>query len=203
MNIKNVVFDVGQVLVDFRWHEYMQDLGFPEAEIDELGGRMVMSRYWHELDLGIQNEEDAPEYFSSIMPQYKNEIKLFWKRIEEIVVPFSYSGPMVRKIKEQGYKVYLLSNYPVQMAKVHWAKMDFMDELDGYIISAQEHLSKPDPAIYRLLEKKFGIDLTESVFIDDREDNVAAAGKLGMKEILFTGYDDLRKSLDLLGISIP
>ena len=67
--------------------------------------------------------------------------------------------------------------------------------MDGYIISSKVKLIKPNPEIYKLLESKFGIKLSESIFVDDRQINVDAAEKLGVKGILFTGIDDLTKKL--------
>ena len=71
---------------------------------------------------------------------------------------------------------------------------------DGYIISAYERIVKPDEKIYRLLTEKFGIDLTESVFIDDRQINIDAANALGMKGILFKNLDDCMEALNKEGI---
>lgn len=202
--MKNIVFDVGMVLVNFRWHDYMKDLGFPEDRIQELAENMVFSEYWHELDLGTKREEDAPAYFIGKMPQYEKEIRLFWQRIDEIALEYPYDKPMIRALKEQGYRVYLLSNYPLHMAEVHWSRFSFLQDLDGYIISAREGVTKPDPAIYRILETRYGLDLRECLFIDDRKENTDAAVNLHMDGYVFTGYDGLRDFLrNKYGIRIP
>lgn len=198
--IRNIVFDVGDVLVDFRWRAYMKDLGFSDALTEELGQKMVMSEFWHEMDLGRWEEEDAQKYFIEKMPEYKTEITLFWQNIADIVKPFPYSDPMIRSLKKQGYGVYLLSNYPAHLAEVHWKTFGFLNAVDGYIISGREHLTKPDARIYRLLPERFGIRLSESVFVDDREKNVEGAVQTGMEGILFQGYGKLKEAFRKKGI---
>lgn len=199
---KNIVFDVGDVLVDFRYRAYMADLGFSDEVIDLFSDNMVMTEYWHRLDLNEVNEEDALIHFSKEMPQYQREVELFWKKIEAIVSEFPYAGSLVRGLKEKGYAVYLLSNYPKRLSDVHFSKFTFRDVLDGKVVSGHEGVSKPDPAIYHRLEEKYGIRLDESIFIDDRGNNVEAARKLGMDGILFTGYEDLIAELKQRDITI-
>ena len=71
-----------------------------------------------------------------------------------------------------------------------------MKYTDGKIVSGFEKLAKPDPRIYKLLFERYSLDPTECVFIDDRQINIDAAMKLGMKTILFTDHDSVRKKLD-------
>ncbi|MBO4591624.1 MAG: HAD family phosphatase [Eubacterium sp.] len=193
--IKNIVFDVGDVLVDFGYRRYMRDLGFDEETVDFLSENMVVTEFWHELDLGVRDEAEAVETFTKKYPQYKDEIIKFWDQIEFIVEEYTYSEPLVLKLKELGYNVYILSNYPIETAERHWPKFKFLPHTDGHIISGYEKVTKPDEAIYRLLESRFGVDLTESIFVDDRQVNIDAANKLGMTAIRFTGIDDLLERL--------
>ena len=113
----------------------------------------------------------------------------------DIAREYDYSEKLMIDLKAKGYKVYLLSNYPDKLSDMHWSKFKFLKQMDGYIISSKVKLIKPNPEIYKLLESKFGIKLSESIFVDDRQINVDAAEKLGMKGILFTGIDDLTKKL--------
>ena len=196
--IRNIVFDVGNVLAHFRYREYMRDLGF-DSELEEyFVEKVIMSDYWSLMDNGLVDDAMAEEHFRKEMPGYEKELAEFWKDIEHIVSEYDYSEWLVRTLKEKGYKVYALSNYPDKLSDMHWAKFRFLPLMDGYIISAKEKLIKPDPAIYKLLESRFGISLNESIFVDDREVNVEAAEKLGMTGILFTGLEDLKTKLDIM-----
>ena len=198
MSIKNVVFDVGEVLAEFRYMNYMRDLGFDEEVVVFLAENMVLSEFWHELDLGIRTNSEGKRVFTEKYPQYALEIDKFWDHLEDIVREYDYAPGLIREIKQMGYKVYILSNYPIEIAEMHWPKFRFLPLTDGHIISAYEKLTKPDAAIYRLLESRFGLDLTECLFIDDRQINIDTAKELGMETVLFTGYDELVEKLGCL-----
>ena len=193
--IKTIVFDVGDVLIDFRYEEYMRDLGFSEDVIRLFVENMILTEHWHQLDMGELDEADAPAHFSRLMPGHDREVRLFWEHIADIVAEYPEAGPLITDLKQAGYAVYLLSNYPPKLADLHWRVFTFLDQLDGMIISGREHITKPDPAIYRLLDSRYGLELSECLFIDDRDVNIEAAAALGMDTVLFTGYDALRTEL--------
>ena len=179
--IKNVVFDVGMVLADFRWFDYMLDLGISPEHADFLGKNMVLTKYWDEMDLGIFDEEKGCEFFSGLFPEYRDDIEKFWKDPAEIVWEYDYAEGLIRDIKAAGYNVYLLSNYPPKMSAIHWPHFKFRKHTDGEVISGIEKVAKPDPAIFKLLCDRYFLNPSECLFIDDREKNVNAAMKLGMK----------------------
>ena len=200
--IRCVVFDVGNVLADFRYRDYMRDLGFPEETVEFLARNMVETDYWAELDLGRHTIADAVETFTGRYPALAGEIRAFWENIRHIVAEYDYAQPLIHRLKEKGYGVYLLSNYPVETAEMHWPTFRFLPETDGRIISGYEKLAKPDPAIYRLLESRFGLDLGTCVFIDDNPANVKAARAVGMEAVRFTGLPALEEALKDLGVTL-
>ncbi len=202
MDIKNIVFDVGNVLVAFRYRELMQDLGFDETTVDYLAKNMVETPFWNELDRGDKMNADAIEKFTNELPEYKSEILKFWDNIQDVVKEYDYSEGLVKELKAAGYGVYILSNYPVETYHMHWPHFKFLPHADGYIVSGFERVIKPDEKIYRLLESRFGIKLEDSIFVDDRQINIDAANSYGMKGILFTGYDDLIDSLKKYNIEL-
>ena len=181
--IKNVVFDVGDVLVDFRYRNLMRDLGFDEECVE------FLSKY-------------AVEKFTNEFPQYKDQVIKFWDNIQDVVREYDYAPSLVKSIKDQGYGVYILSNYPIEISEMHWPLFKFLPISDGHIISGYEKITKPDEAIYRLLETRFGIKLEECIFVDDRQINVDAANSYGMTAILFKSLDQLKDELSNYGINI-
>jgi len=201
--IKNIVFDVGDVLVHFRYRDHMKDLGFSSEVVDFLSENMVLTDFWHELDLGIRTEQEAIDTFTTLYPQYDREIRIFWANTEPLVAEYPYAKPMIQSIREQGYGVYLLSNYPTDLSDRHWPKFTFLPETNGHIISAFEKMAKPDPRFYQLLTSRFGLNLNECIFIDDRPKNITPAAELGMKALPFTGYEKLKSDLQEFGIRIP
>lgn len=200
--IKNVVFDVGNVLADFRYRDYMRDIGFSEEKVSFYSDNMVNSVIWNMLDKGDMTEAEAEEHYIKLYPEDENLLRLFWKEIADIIAEYPYSEPLVKALKDKGYKVYALSNYPDRMSDIHWPNFKFLKHMDGYIISAKEHMVKPSEEMYRLLEKRYGIDLKESLFVDDRPVNTEAAKKLGMEICDFTGIEKLISDMEKLGIDI-
>ena len=193
--IKNVVFDVGNVLIDFCWERHCRRLGYTEDIIQSFGKQMVSSDCWDRLDEGTMEETEAIEEFIRRMPQYEAEIRKFWDTAEGFVEEYPYAAPMMDLLHKKGYKVYLLSNYPLEMYRLHWKRFHFFPYVDGYIVSAVEKMRKPDIRIYQLLCERYQLNPSECFFFDDRQENVDAAIHAGMKAELFTGYETVAKYL--------
>lgn len=189
--IKNVVFDVGMVLIDFCWEECCKRLEFSEEIIHAFDVNMIQSEYWDMLDEGTITTKGAIDKFIAAMPQYEKEIRLFWEHAQWFVKEYDFATPMIKELQKDGYKVYLLSNYPYDMYKLHWPTFSFFELVDGYVVSAVEKLKKPDPSIYKCLLNRFELNASECLFIDDREVNVKAAQKVGMQAKQFIDYKDL------------
>ncbi|MCR4604522.1 MAG: HAD family phosphatase [Eubacterium sp.] len=199
--IKNIIFDVGDVLVSFRYRDYMGDLGFDDETVEFLTKNMIFTDFWKGMDLGQEDVDEACDHFCARFPELKEKIELFWNNIEDIVGEYDYSLPLVQSMKAKGYKVFLLSNYPDKLADMHWKHFSFLPEVDGYIISAKVGLAKPDQKIYLMLMDRYRLKPEECIFIDDREDNLAPAEKLGLQTILFESYEDLIKKLEEAGVA--
>ncbi len=202
--IKNIVFDVGGVLVDFCYMEYMRKLGFPEEVCKEFESDIILSQLWNDMDKGDLLMDKAKIKFKArLREMYRpcdREVDLFVENIKGIVKEYDYAEPLLQRLKDSGYKVYILSNYPKDLSDLHWKDFKFLPVADGYIISAYERIVKPDEKIYRLLTERFGVNLSESVFIDDRQINIDAAEKLGMQAILFRDHDTLISEFEKKGI---
>ena len=195
--IKNIVFDVGNVLVHFRWRELMIDLGTSEETADFLGKNMVLTEFWDRLDLGVEDEDKACEHFTELFPQYKKDIEMFWKNIPDVVRTFDHTLPLIKTLKAAGYKVYLLSNYPPKLSDLHWPGFTFRNLTDGEVISGKEKIAKPDPAIFRLLCERYGLEPSECLFIDDRKKNTDAAELVGMKGLVLDGREGIDSGIIL------
>lgn len=197
--IKNIVFDVGNVLVDFRWREYMKDLGFSDEVTEFLGEHMVMSPLWDELDRGLTPREEVIQQMKDLVPEYPREADLFFENIREIVITRKYSKGWLKELRERGYKVYLLSNYPKELFETHMEdRFDFINEIDGMVVSGYVHMVKPEPGIYQCLLEKYNLDPDECVFLDDRQINIDAALKEGFHGIVFQDYTSGREELEKL-----
>ena len=195
MAIKNIVFDVGGVLVDFCFREYMYELGFDKDTVELFTEHMIFSKHWDELDRGVLTHKEAEEIFKKEIPGHDKEMDLFWKNLMGIVKEYDYSENLLVKLKQKGFGIYILSNYPKELSDLHWPTFNFLKNADGKIISGYERIAKPDIEIYKLLESRYGLDLKESLFVDDRQINIDGAKMAGMQGLLFNDYDGFIKEL--------
>ena len=197
--IKNVIFDVGMVLINFRYREYMEDLGFSKEQQEIFCEKIIENKLWGDLDLGVRKTEDIIREMKDRVTEYPAEADAFFDRISDIVETFPYALPWIREIKQKGYRVYLLSNYPKELFALHAKeKFTFADAVDGRIVSGYVKMVKPDPEIYKLLCMTYDLQPEECVFLDDREDNLNSAEALGFHTIRFQNYEQARTELEAL-----
>lgn len=199
--IKNIIFDIGGVLVSFEPDRVFREMGLPEEEVQILYQHTAKSPYWKELDRGVLPKEEVFQTMVNTMPQAyrKDAMEFFTKRIPEAVTSFDYSADWLKGLKERGYNIYLLTNYPEWLFETHWKKgFTFVPYVDGKIVSGKVKLIKPDHAIYETIIKKYSLNPAESVFIDDVKENVQAAKETGLNAIQFTNINDVKNQLEKL-----
>jgi len=195
---KNIIFDIGNVLVSFRWKELMGDLGFSPECIATLTENMVHHPLWDELDMGIRPHHEIISDMKTLSPMYAGQIDSFFENIGCVVCRQPHSAAWLSGLKDRGLGVYLLSNYPDWMFELHSKDFDFLPYADGMVVSSHVHLMKPDPKIYRLILEKYSLRAEECVFIDDRAENCAAAEDVGIRSIVFTGAEQAQSELEAL-----
>ena len=192
--IKNLIFDVGGVLFDYRWKEMFMDYGLDEDNAIRVGTQMFNDpdRTWDIFDLGIKSDEEITDIFCKKYPGDEDVIRWFIRHGEYMQVPRPKVWKKVHELKQKGfipvlahvgYKIYILSNYPESLFKKHTEYADFMDDIDGLMVSYMIHKAKPAEDIYKALCDKYGLDRSESIFFDDRSENVEGAIKFGMKSV--------------------
>ncbi len=197
--IKNIVFDVGMVLVDFKWRKVMSDVGCTEEEIETISSVMVNGPMWNELDRGVMDEEDVISQMIEKLPGYEDKARAFWNNVHLTIESFPYSKDWVKGLKEDGYRTYLLTNYPRSLYKNTAEQyFTFLPYIDDVLVSSHEKMIKPDKEIYERLLEKFGLEAEETVFIDDRIVNIKGAESVGITGIHFTNYEEVSKKLDKL-----
>lgn len=198
--IRNIVFDIGNVLADFRWRGFLEDKGFEGELLERIARASVKSPFWAEFDRGAWDEERLMEEFVKNDPEIEEELHRAFDSVAGIVAPREYAIPWIEELKEKGYRVYYLSNF-AHKAYVECADaLKFLPFTDGGILSYREKLVKPDPEIYRLLLKRFDLTAQETVFLDDTLENVKAAEALGICGIHFLTKEQACKELAALGV---
>ena len=198
--IKNIVFDIGNVLAQVRYNEYVRDLGIAPEKQDRVAKATAEGPYWSLMDKGVLTSEQTMLNCIALDPGVEPEIRLFFKDMHELVVEYPDACEWIESLKSRGLKIYLLSNYSKENFEM--AEKDglfkFLKLADGRVVSYQVRMLKPDPAIYNLLFEKYGLDPKECVFLDDSPRNVEAAEKLGMRGVLVDDREWARAELEVL-----
>lgn len=197
--IKNIIFDIGDVLVHFRWKQVMIDLGFSETEIALLYKALFESRWWNEWDRGVIPEEEVMRHMKEEGKGLETQMAHFFEHKGELVIQYPYVEAWMQSLKQQGMKLYLLSNYPMSLFELHAKNtFTFLPYVDGKVVSGYVKHVKPEPEIYTILLNTYGLKPEECVFLDDRADNVEAARKMGIHSILFEGFEAANQALERL-----
>lgn len=188
--IKNIIFDFGNVLVEYNLKGFMLKKGISPDMIKRILKASVMGPYWDEFDRGALTEEEAIAGFLSIDPDIEQELHTVFDNIHGMLTKRDFADAWIDELKASGYKVFYLSNYSKKAATECADSIDFIGKTDGGIMSHQVLMIKPDPEIYKMLIKRYGLDPQECIFIDDTEKNVEVAESLGMTGIVFTTKED-------------
>lgn len=198
--IRNIIFDIGNVLADFRWREFLQDKGFDEAMIERIAKASVLSPVWDELDRGVWTEEELMAGFIRNDPEIERELHEAFDNVAGMVTMRDYAIPWILELKEKGYGVYYLSNFSGKVRRECADSLAFLPLTDGGILSYQDKVIKPGEEIYRLLLERFGLKAKECVFLDDTLKNIEAAKALGFYGIHFRSREQALEELRELGV---
>ena len=181
---KSIVFDLGGVMVDFAPRAYLVDRICNEEIEEQVYDLTFGSEEWKQLDAGLVSRFDGNQAMLRNAKAAGREFEVQGVLDDwlHILRPRRRMQELVRKLKSRGYCVYYLSNIPEDV-------LDFLTErdlkglFDGGVASCEVHINKPDPRIYKALLDKYQLKAGESVFIDDRLENVQAAFRLGFAGI--------------------
>lgn len=199
--IKNIVFDLGNVLIGFRPKKFTRE-NVEEKYQDRFFEVVFGGQEWKDLDRGTLTYEEAIKIFTEKLPQCEKAIKkLFDENIYECLEPIEKNIALLPKLKEN-YNLYIISNFHLKAFENIYEKWDFFKLFDGKIISAHHKLMKPEPEIYQLLLDTYSLKAEECLFIDDVEGNIVGAKNLGMNGIQLTNYNFLEEKLKEYGIMI-
>lgn len=196
--IKNLIYDFGRVLVTYDF-EHISSFGFASEEDLQAFVKIVSDpAFVRRCDLELIPFEDLIREMQQTYPQWKEQWQMFYDRYLEFV-----TGEMpgmrayMTELKARGYKLYGLSNWCSTIYRV-MKEYEIFNLLDGFVVSSDYQVVKPDAEIYRVLLDKYELKAEECVFADDRADNVEAAQKVGMQAIVFTTTEAYKEALEPL-----
>ncbi|MBU3177536.1 HAD family phosphatase [Clostridium estertheticum] len=193
--VKNIVFDLGNVLLDFNPIRYLKTLISDKIKVQEVYEDIFTSKEWIMLDRGIITEEEAVNEICNRSLENSELIKLIMHNWYELLTPIEDTVEILKELKHNGYRLYFLSNFHLLAYEDVTKRYEFFKDFDGGIVSYKEKLIKPDGEIYNKLINKYKIKAEESIFIDDTIENIEGARDLKFEVILFKNSKDLRKEL--------
>ena len=199
MNIENVIFDFGGVLVDWNPRHLYRSYFDTNEEMEHFL-HTVCSDDWNiEQDRG-RSLADGTRLLQEKFPEYNSLIELYYGKWEVMLksdIPETVS--LLYQLKEK-YGIYGLTNWSTETITIAYGRYAFFSDFDGIVVSAEEKLIKPDPKIYERLLHRYNLKAETCVFIDDNLRNVKAAAELGMVAIHFRNPDQLKFDLTALHI---
>ena len=174
--IKNIVFDLGNVILK----------GFPAdvlniIDLNDDERKIVKEKFfsnWNKLDMG--NESLQEHYLRSKIP-----ISLRQESTQKIIDYYKYREfntdliKLIQELKREKYNVYILSNNNSE-ASEYLRKLQLFESIDGWVVSCDYHIIKPDKKIYEILFEKYNLNPNECYFIDDKKINIEVGKSLGM-----------------------
>ncbi|HBJ78280.1 MULTISPECIES: HAD family hydrolase [Fusobacterium] len=200
--IKNIIFDLGNVLIKYSPESFLEKNVKKERQ-EKFIATVFKSKEWLELDRGTLSYEDAIEKFAEIIPEDRENLeKLFKNNIMDCLAPIEENIEILKKLKKKGYNLFVLSNFHRPAFEQVQKEWEFFDEFDGGVISCYCHLLKPNQRIYELLLARYGLIPEETLFIDDTKINVEKAEKIGMEGIYLDLPEMLEKLLKKKGIEV-
>lgn len=201
--IKNIVFDMGNVIIRFDPELFMVRLGLAEEDRKLLKRELFVSLEWSRMDRGSLTDEEAAEIVCRRVPERLHDaVRRLVGMWDRPILPVEGMYELVEELRGVGYGIYLLSNASFRQHD-YWPRVPASKFFDGTLISADVKLVKPQPEIYRLLCDKFSLVPEECVFIDDSTSNAEGAYFCGINALVFHGdAHEMRLKLNELGVKV-
>lgn len=194
--ITTIIFDLGNVLLNWKPAEYLDKNGFDSLKKEIILNDVFKSREWMELDNGDITLDEAINSIGSKSALKTEEIRAVFNLRTEIIFPLTPNTRLLPVLKKQGFRLYYLSNFPDDIFDEIYNKYDFFSFFDGGEISARLGVSKPDPRIFRILMEKYSLQPEECLFIDDIHHNTNSAEALGIRAIHLQDPDMLMSEIE-------
>ena len=200
--IKNIVFDVGNVLFAYNPH-YIADIILTDSIHKSVYVNNLLTHdIWHEMDRGDKNWNDAVHHIIPYHPEPEKAKSDVYRLVHEFHFHLTKMETCtIFESLQKRYPVYILSNFQDKPFESLENLYPHINNVAGKIVSARVNLKKPEPEIYRHLLDTYKLNPAETVFIDDLKENITAAENLGITGIHFTSHQELKKQLEKLGVT--
>ena len=200
--ITTVVFDVGKVLFEWDLRHLFAKLIADKAELEYFVTHVVTPEWHFQHDAGRPLAEMTAER-TALYPKYKNEIDAYRTRFNETIPgPVTGSLEIVRELAERAVPLFAITNFGAEFWERFRPTQPIFDHFGDVVVSGVEKMVKPDPDIYVLALRRFGLKPGEAIFIDDNHDNIVSARANGFAAHHFTDAEKLRRELVALDLLV-
>ncbi|MEG0803783.1 MAG: HAD family phosphatase [Pygmaiobacter sp.] len=200
--LKNIVFDLGGVVVDYNPHDYLTERFLDKPLEDFLYEHIFASGIWRELDAGRITLSKGVQLMLADCSNHRYEAQMVLDDWRDMLTTKTDTVRLMEKLHDAGYHLYFLSDISADVLNIFREKKRFMRLFEGGIASCEVHLLKPERAIFTCLLDTYQLNPTETVFVDDLKENIDAAAELGFTTIPFKNTADLYKMLIFLGVPL-
>ena len=193
--VRAVVFDVGRVLYQWQLSALFEKMVDDPARLERLLGEVVTEEWHFEHDRGRPLADMVPERIA-LFPEFEAEITAYATRFNETIPgPVPGSIELVERLDDAGVPLFAITNFGAEFWAGFRPTAPVFDRFRDIVVSGEECLAKPDPAIFALAARRFGHEPAEMLFIDDNAANIAAAKACGWRVHQFTGAAKLERDL--------
>lgn len=202
MTMKNIIFDLGNVLLTFKPKEFLLNILKDEKKVDSFTSKAIMTETWLKLDRGTISVDNAIKKLKADFPEEMDMIDLFFTHWMDMFKPIKKNVTIAERLKQKGYNLYILSNFILEPCEEVNRRLEFFKLFDGAVYSYQIHHLKPENEMYTHLTETYGLNPEESVFLDDHQECLIPAEEMGMKVIWVQEDTDIQEKLLKLGIAV-
>lgn len=196
--IRNIIFDIGGVLLDYNPKTYLDKLDIKESRRNKLNDVIFHDQRWKDCLNGFISNSELIEQLVRENLEYKKEIELILSKdsLKYMLPPKQDAIEYYKSLKRKGYKIFLCSNITKDTYNYVKDNFEIIQIADGGVFSCFENISKPNSEIYYRLIEKYNLEIEKSILIDDTKRNVMSANDIGLRGILFNNIEDIREILE-------
>jgi epoxide hydrolase-like predicted phosphatase len=194
--IKNIIFDLGNVLISFRPADYLDKMEYSAELKAKILSDIFYSKEWLQLDNGDITLSEAIDSIAENSSLTKEVIAHIFNLRTDLMVPLDPNVNLLPELKKRGFRLFFLSNFPIDVFHEIKSVYSFFNYFDGGVISAEVRFSKPNSRIYDILLEKYLLKAEDCLFIDDLEINVKAAELIGMKGLITHGSLEITQEVN-------
>ena len=203
-DINTIIFDLGNVLIDWNPKYVFDDKYFDSPEKKDYFFKNICTSDWNEEQDAGRSIVEATQELVGKYPDWEQAIRDFYGRWTEMLHgPIHESVDMFRQLKDsKKYKIYALTNWQAGLFDIALVRYNFLHWFDGRVVSGEEKTRKPFPEFYNRLLTRYNVKPQEAIFIDDSMRNIKAARELGINSVHFENPQQVKQELKNYGVLV-